>query len=52
MYWDDEGNVYTTKIVVKRLEEIEGYDDSIKVPIENWWSSFKVEEKYPVIQIY
>ena len=52
VYWDDEGNVYTTKIVVKRLEEIEGYDDSIKVPIENWWSSFKVEEKYPVIQIY
>lgn len=50
-YWDDEGNSYTTKVVVKRMEDVKGYDHSIKNSSESW-SAFDWYENYPVIQIY
>lgn len=50
-YWDDEGNSYTTKVVVKRMEDVEGYDHSIKNSSESW-SSFDWYKSYPIIQVY
>lgn len=48
-YWDDEGCSYTTQVVVKKLQEMEGYDDSIVYPNNAWMHS---NLKYPVVQIY
>lgn len=50
-YTDDEGNTYTTKVVVKKMKEVAGYDDAIKLP-NDWWSSFDLAKTYPIIQIY
>ena len=52
VYVDDEGNNYSTKIVVKTMKEVEGYDHSI-VAIPEWVQFiFELDVLYPVIQIY
>ena len=50
-YTDDEGNTYTTKVVVKKLEEVVGYDDTIEY-IDVNWDSFDLTHSYPIIQFY
>lgn len=50
-YTDDEGNTYTTKVVVKKLEEVVGYDDTIEY-IDDDWDSFDLTHSYPIIQFY
>ena len=50
-YTDDEGNTYTTKVVVKKLEEVVGYDDAIEYT-NGSVSSFDLTHSYPIIQFY
>ena len=50
-YIDDEGNTYTTKVVVKKMEEVAGYDDAIEYPNVSW-DSFDLTKTYPIIQFY
>lgn len=49
-YLDDKGNSYKTKVVLKKLQDIDGFESAIPSYTDNTY--FDMEQIYPIMQVY